>query len=406
MRVCYYCELLTYDTAATLSTTSISNANLSTNKTSKLSAAATIHLSATISGNISAPTNSNTTTELTSKWNLKAEIDPTKLEIIDSILPHNQQDLDNEIWALNVQPNNLETNQHPTLISNILLATITENKSLDVIFPFEFEELSTTPLFSGAALEEKPITVMYTDAKVDGHSIKLILDIDCAVSTRIITTDETTKTSIGKIDDFPFEVNGIIIPIKVLVIEATQYQALVGNNWLSKTNTILDWMMQKLQLSQNSQYICVPAICGYFKTTNSTTPLIEFEEDKEKPTWKWEETNKGKKKKKEEETTLINNTYSLYAYTSSQPSNYCQPKLECVNCSKKLSLMGACYGNNKEYWDNQPCLTCETILSDEEIWNDILGQEEMCDKTCQYTILINDWVRKRTPINDTWKRAL
>ncbi|KAG9306991.1 hypothetical protein G9A89_000905 [Geosiphon pyriformis] len=43
-------------------------------------------------------------------------------------------------------------------------------------------------------------------------------------------------------------------------MEAIQYQALVGNDWLSKTNTILDWTIQELQLSQNSQHTCVLAI--------------------------------------------------------------------------------------------------------------------------------------------------
>ncbi|KAG9297006.1 hypothetical protein G9A89_008592 [Geosiphon pyriformis] len=198
MHVCYYCELLTYDATATLSITSISNANLLAVVTTNLLATATTQLSATASGNILAPTNSNTTTELTSKWNPKAKIDPTKLEIIND-----------------TQPNNLESNQYPTLTSNILLTTITENKSLDTIFPFELEELSIMPLFSGAALEKKPITAMYTDAKVDGHFIKLILDsklagsiitkqlidqlsyqVDRAASARIITTDGATKTPI------------------------------------------------------------------------------------------------------------------------------------------------------------------------------------------------------------------
>ncbi|KAG9301083.1 hypothetical protein G9A89_012466 [Geosiphon pyriformis] len=91
-----------------------------------------------------------------------------------------------------------------------------------------------------------------------------------------------TKTPISKIDDFPIEVNSIIVPIKVLVMEATQYQAL----------------------------------CGYFKTTNLTTLLVKFEEEKEKPTWEayqvswadedhnklppillWDDNNKEKQKK-------------------------------------------------------------------------------------------------------------
>ncbi|KAG9287194.1 hypothetical protein G9A89_001602 [Geosiphon pyriformis] len=94
-------------------------------------------------------------------------------------------------------------------------------------------------------LEEKPITAMYTIAKVNSQTIKLILDsgpagINHAASTRIITANEATKTPIGKIDNLPIEINDITILIKVFVMEATQYQAFIGNNWLSKTNVMLD----------------------------------------------------------------------------------------------------------------------------------------------------------------------
>ncbi|KAG9295745.1 hypothetical protein G9A89_008973 [Geosiphon pyriformis] len=141
---------------------------------------------------------------------------------------------------------NLDTSHH-VLTNTIPLATISSDKSLAAIFLFELEENTPIPLFSGAALEEKLITAMYTDARVNGHPIKLILDSgsagsiitkqlmeQLAASARIITADGATKTPIGEIDDFLFEVNGIVTSIKVLVIEATQYQALIGNDWLSK----------------------------------------------------------------------------------------------------------------------------------------------------------------------------
>ncbi|KAG9287703.1 hypothetical protein G9A89_004106 [Geosiphon pyriformis] len=149
--------------------------------------------------------------------------------------------------SLLVTPEDASTNnpafiQKQPLTSNIPPTTITEDESLSAIFPFEFEETAAMPLFSGATLEAKPITVMYTDTKVEGQSIKLILDsgsadsiitrqlmdqlgcqVDQAASARIITADEVTKTPISKIDNFPFEVNGIMTLIKVLVIKATQY---------------------------------------------------------------------------------------------------------------------------------------------------------------------------------------
>ncbi|KAG9285657.1 hypothetical protein G9A89_009297 [Geosiphon pyriformis] len=97
--------------------------------------------------------------------------------------------------------------------------------------------------------------------------------------------DGVTKTLIGEINDLPIEINGIIVPIKVLIMETTQYQALFSNDWLSKTNATLDWNTQELQISQNWQHMHVPATCGHFKATNTMAPLINFEEEKPKPTW-------------------------------------------------------------------------------------------------------------------------
>ncbi|KAG9301149.1 hypothetical protein G9A89_012532 [Geosiphon pyriformis] len=248
-----------------------------TNSTCYLSSAAPTHLLATASGNLLAPTNSNTTTELTLKWNLKAKTDTAKLEIINggpstnlqfhstvtsTGNPQNQNAqhyLSLLVISKDTSPNNWKSNQHKPLISNIPPATITNNKLLDAIFSFEFEETTPVLLFSRAILDTKPIITMYTDAKIDSHVIKLILDsrsagsiitkqlmdqlshqIDHAASAKIITADEATKTPIGKIYDFPIEVNGIIVLIKVLVMKATQYQVLIGNNWLFKVNATLD----------------------------------------------------------------------------------------------------------------------------------------------------------------------
>ncbi|KAG9306719.1 hypothetical protein G9A89_004266 [Geosiphon pyriformis] len=318
-------------------------------------------------------------------------------------------------------PNNWKPKQKQPL-TNIPPATVMEDKSLAAIFPFKIKELTETLLFSRAALEKKLITAMYTDAKIDGQSIKLILNSGLAGSiiTRQLMDQLGHRTLISEIDALLIEVNGIIVPIK--------YQTLINNDWLSKTH-----------FSQNSRYTCVLATCGHFKP-------IEFEEEKEKPTWeayqlppilfwdnnnkrkqkkeltwnidqawetdndqnklanwKWKKTDKGKRKEKEKKTTPISSTYNSYAYTSSQPPNYCQPKLKCVDCGKRLSSMGACCGNNEEYaMDNQLCLTYETILPDKEMWNDIPGHGETCDETCQYTILINDW-QKVQQLANYWK---
>ncbi|KAG9284342.1 hypothetical protein G9A89_023599 [Geosiphon pyriformis] len=92
--------------------------------------------------------------------------------------------------------------------------------------------------------------------------------------------------------------------------------------------------------------------------------------------------------------------------------------------------MGVCCGNDKEYsmatrfychpcifehfgrpkrvgkWDNQLCLACGETLLDKGMWHDIPGHGGMCNIECQYTILISDWVKKRTPIETAWQRAV
>ncbi|KAG9304399.1 hypothetical protein G9A89_019961 [Geosiphon pyriformis] len=286
----------------------------------QIDSAATSNISTAATNYLSTPTNLNTNPEpssnnirqpsiqivyqpISSSLNLPSGLCTWNLDTSHIQNPNSQHYLSLLVTPENATSNNTESNQH-ILTNTIPPATISSDKSLAAIFLFELEENTPIPLFSRAALEEKPITAMYMDARVDGHSIKLILDsesagsiitkqlmdqlghrVDRAASTRIITANGVTKTPIGKIDNFPFEVNSIVTPIKVLVMEATQYQAFVGNDWLFKVNATLDWNIQELQLMYQGQHICVPAMCGHFKTPPREKLLIELEKEKEKPTW-------------------------------------------------------------------------------------------------------------------------
>ncbi|KAG9288905.1 hypothetical protein G9A89_019527 [Geosiphon pyriformis] len=190
------------------------------------------------------------------------------------------------------------TKNSSKLSQTIPPAVATEDSSLAAIFPFELEE--NEAMFSGAALDEKcSITAMYMEATVNNTPIKLILDngsagsivmlqlvnqlgfkVDRAVTSQIITADGSTKLPYGEIDSFPFEINGIVIPTKVLVIDATQYQALVGNDWLTKTNATLDWTTQELLINYNGHQAKIPATCGHFqKPSTNQRPTFEFEEN-------------------------------------------------------------------------------------------------------------------------------
>ncbi|KAG9303800.1 hypothetical protein G9A89_018697 [Geosiphon pyriformis] len=139
-------------------------------------------------------------------------------------------------------------------------AQIAQNANLSDIFPFEFEANESPFLLSNAAVnEQKAITAMYTEATVEGKPIHLILDSGLAGSiityqlmqqlkqnvnrpaqTVIVTADGIKKTLVRKIDDFPFTIDEITIPVKVLVMDTLQYQALIRNDWLFKANANLN----------------------------------------------------------------------------------------------------------------------------------------------------------------------
>ncbi|KAG9297939.1 hypothetical protein G9A89_018767 [Geosiphon pyriformis] len=182
-------------------------------------------------------------------------------------------------------------------------ARIAENANLSDIFPFEFEANESPFLLSNAAVnEQKAITAMYTEAEVEGKPICLILDnrsaesiityqlmqqlkrnVDQPAQTIIVTADGMKKTPVGEIDNFPFTIDGITIPVKVLVMDAPQYQALVKNNWLQKANANLNWETQELTISYQGQHVRVPATCGTFNKHSKKVPAFEFEPEEEKP---------------------------------------------------------------------------------------------------------------------------
>ncbi|KAG9298055.1 hypothetical protein G9A89_001698, partial [Geosiphon pyriformis] len=148
---------------------------------------------------------------------------------------------------------------------------------------------------NAAANKQKAITAMYTEATVEGKPIRLILDsgstgsiityqlmqqlqktVDRPAQTVIIIADSMKKTSVEEIDNFSFTIDGIIISVKVLVMNALQYQALVKNNWLLKANANLDWKTQELKILYQGQHTIIPAICGIFNKQSEKAPVFEF----------------------------------------------------------------------------------------------------------------------------------
>ncbi|KAG9287500.1 hypothetical protein G9A89_023872 [Geosiphon pyriformis] len=287
------------------------------------------------------------------------------------------------------------------LIQTIPLAIIMEDSSLTAIFSFELEEKET--MFSGAALDEKhPITVMYTEAKwiCRKHCVTSI--INHTMTFQIITANRSIKLSHGKIDSFLFEINGIIIPTKVLVIDTTQYQVLVENDWLTKANATLDWTIQEFLISYNGHYARIPVTCGYFqKPSTNQRPIFEFEENSALLAI---ETYQLLTKLPAVPTWRIYNkkllSMTVYSAPDKDPRN--STHYYCNHYNKKKYS----YPKRHEKWDEKPCLACKKLLPKECDWIDMPGRGGMCDTTCQYTILICNWIRGGTLFEAVFNRAL
>ncbi|KAG9304609.1 hypothetical protein G9A89_020173 [Geosiphon pyriformis] len=188
--------------ATNLSTISISTSNLSTAATGNLSATAQIIYQPqqpiqTSLQNLTQMTSGNSRPRITQNWRsvivVHQPISSSSHQLSGSQQwnpntgsiqnPNSQNYLSLLVTPEDATTNNSESNPpQTTLPNNILPATVTKNESLAAIFPFKLEKTINSLLFSGAALKEKPITAMYTDAKVNGHSIKLILDSKLAGS--------------------------------------------------------------------------------------------------------------------------------------------------------------------------------------------------------------------------------
>ncbi|KAG9307611.1 hypothetical protein G9A89_023176 [Geosiphon pyriformis] len=270
-------------------------------------------------------------------------------------------------------------------------ARIAENANLSDIFPFEFETNESPFLLSNAAAnKQKAITAMYTEAEVKEKTICLILDnksigsiityqlmqqlkrnVDQPAQTVIITADGMKKIPVREIDNFLFTLDGITIPVKVLVMDAPQYQALVGNNWLQKANANLNWKTQELTIFYQGQHARVPAICGTFNKHSKKAPAFEFEPEKEKPiietfmalrsisNWANETKQQYFSTNDSLETEEPVTTGWNVPYSKPEPRKQ-RPyiPLKCKDCHKKLSSMGACISPEEEY-ENHTCYYCK-----------------------------------------------
>jgi RNase H-like domain found in reverse transcriptase/Reverse transcriptase (RNA-dependent DNA polymerase)/Aspartyl protease/Zinc knuckle len=147
-------------------------------------------------------------------------------------------------------------------------------------------------------------TALYCDAKVEGKTIPLIVDsgssgsvvsslllqklgikVERPSTVNMISVHGESKRAVGEISDFPFEVGSCEIPIDVVVTDARTYQAIVGNDWLSKVKANINWSNSEMIILWNNQKIKVPVEYRklFSQPLESDRPVIveSLEESKE-----------------------------------------------------------------------------------------------------------------------------
>ncbi|KAG9285381.1 hypothetical protein G9A89_010856 [Geosiphon pyriformis] len=320
--------------------------------------------------------------------------------------------------------NSLQT----TLTNNIPPVMVTENESLTAIFSFKLEETINPSLFSGAALKEKPITTIYSNVKVDGHSIKLILDshrVDCTASARIITADGATKTPIGEIDDFSIEVNDIIVPIKIetpkssslaRIVNTHEYQPRVATSSLFTHHQHHLSNLKKKKQNPSGKHtkshgptLTTMNCCQYSPKTTTTMERRNKEKNlPEKPSSTLGlTTTKSKEKEKKKEENIPEETTTAREITSGWKRKYLHEpikepsyiSLKYKNCRKKLFSIGAWVVKTTRC---EPITIASSAIGNNmatqkdkaRMWNNIPSREGTCDTSCQYMILISDWVSR------------
>ncbi|KAG9288859.1 hypothetical protein G9A89_012188 [Geosiphon pyriformis] len=249
-------------------------------------------------------------------------------------------------------------------------ARIAENANFSDIFPFEFKANESPFLLSNtAANKQKAITAMYTEA----------------------------ETPVGEIDNFPFTLDRITIPVKVLIMNAPQYQALT----------------EKPKNYNSSIKNNIPEYPLLVKA-----PAFEFEPKEKKPiietfmalglTSNWaDETEQqyfstnDSLETKEPVTTRWNVPYSKPE--PQKQRSYISLKYK--DCHKILSSMGACISPEEEY-ENHTCYYCKAyILLEECNWIDVAMRGGVCNQTCQYALLISEKVKRGTLFNEAYNSA-
>ena len=71
------------------------------------------------------------------------------------------------------------------------------------------------------------------------------------------------KEAIGEIEQLPIKIQGVDVPINIVISEAQGYDVLIGNDWFTKYGASISWLRSELSFQMNNQTYQEPA--SYWK---------------------------------------------------------------------------------------------------------------------------------------------
>jgi hypothetical protein len=150
--------------------------------------------------------------------------------------------------------------------------------------------------FSDIESEGNPrSTAMYCNAMVRGVKVHLIIDsgaagsivahhfltelgmnIDQPSTTSMINVNGEKKVPMGEVLNFPITVQGIEVPINMVVTEAETYSVIVGNDWLRKVKANIDYKTSTMTMNWKGKEIRVPV---EYQLVTDAKQIEEVEEE-------------------------------------------------------------------------------------------------------------------------------
>src|SRR5260363_105326 len=121
---------------------------------------------------------------------------------------------------------------------------------------------TSTALYCDAVVNNK-IILLIVDSGSSGSVVSSYLLSELGVKVKrpstvnMVNVHGQSKRAIGEISNFPFFVGGVRIPIDVVVTDALSYQAIVGNDWLSKVQPKIDYNASEMALHWENEKIIV-----------------------------------------------------------------------------------------------------------------------------------------------------